>query len=168
MTRGIAAMRDKVSRLGRVVSMVHRVPRRKNGTSFASLAPLSLGMEMLIDALRDRLADPLHPLQIGEPGPGDAARRSEMMQQRLLAPGADAGDLVKRRAADRLGAARAMRADGEAVGLVAQPLEVVEHGVARIEAEGLLSRPEKALAPGIAVGTFGDRHQRDVVDAEIG
>src|SRR6185312_9567731 len=129
---------------------------------------LSLGMEMVIDALRHRFADAVDALEIGEAGARDAARRAEMMQQRLLALAADAGNLVERRHADLLGAARAMRADGEAMRLVAQALQEVEHRVLGIEAEGRLARAEEALAPGVAVGPLGDRRHGDVVDAEIG
>ena len=90
---------------------------------------IAFGMEMVINLLGHRLADALDPFEIGEPGAGDAARRAEMMQQRLLAPRADAGDLVERRGADRLGAPCPVGADGEAVGLVAQALQVIEHRV---------------------------------------
>ena len=78
------------------------------------------------------------------------------------------GDLVERRAADRLGAPRAVRADGEAMRLVAQALEEIEHGIARLEAERRLARHEEALAAGVAVGSLGDADHGDVVDAELG
>ncbi len=45
-----------------------------------------------------------------------------MMQERTLAPRADAGDLVERRGADRLDAAGAVRADREPVRLVPEAL----------------------------------------------
>src|SRR5215472_9044053 len=125
-------------------------------------------MEMVVDALRHGFADALDPLKIGKSRTGDAARRAEMMKQRLLAPRADAGNLVERRAADRLHPPGAMGADGEAMRLVAQPLQVIEDRIFRIEAEGLAPRAEEALTPGISVGSLGDRGERDVGDAEIG
>ena len=60
-----------------------------------------------------------------------------MLQQRALARRADAGDLVQRIGADGLGALLAMAADGEAVRLVAQALQVVEHRRFGIEPERL-------------------------------
>jgi len=61
-----------------------------------------------------------------------------------------------------------MRADREPVRLVAQALQEIQHRVARLEREGRPPRQEEALAPGIAVGTLGDRRDRDVADAEFG
>src|SRR3546814_17898345 len=60
-----------------------------------------------------------------------------MMQQRLLASGADPGDLVQRIAAQRLGPACPMGLDREPVGLVAQSLEKVQHRVAPLQQERL-------------------------------
>ena len=91
-----------------------------------------------------------------------------MVQQRALAPGADAGDLVERRAADRLGALGAVGADRETVRLVAQPLQEIEHRVARLEGDRRPAGEEKTLAPGVAVRPFGDRRDRQVLDAEFG
>src|SRR6185437_2974908 len=87
---------------------------------------------------------------------------------RLLASRADTRDLVERRHADRLLAARAMRADGEAMRLIAQTLQEIEHRVARLEAHRLLSRAEEALAPGVAVRPLGDADDGNLADAEIG
>ena len=125
-------------------------------------------MEMVIDAACHGFADALDPLQIRKSGAGDAARRAEMMKQRLFASRADAENLVERRATDRLHPLGTMRADGEAMRLIAQTLQIVEHGIFGIEAEGLAPRSKEALAPGVAVGSLGDRRERDVGDAEIG
>src|SRR5690348_6786181 len=119
----------------RICSMT---PRSRPLPAAARGGASALGMEMIIDALRHRLADAVDALEVGEAGAGDAARRAEMMQQRLLALAADTGDLVERRDADLLGAARAMRADGEAMRLVAQALQEVQHRILGIEAEGRL------------------------------
>ena len=53
---------------------------------------------MIINLFCDGFADAGDAFEIGQPGAGDAAGRAEMVQQRLLAPRADAGDLVERRA----------------------------------------------------------------------
>ena len=45
-----------------------------------------------------------------------------------------------------------MRADGEAMRLVAQPLQEIQHRIARLEREGRLAGHEEALAAGVAVG----------------
>ena len=65
-------------------------------------------------------------LEILERGVADRPRRAEMHQQGALAARADAGDLVERAGGEALGALRPVGADREAVGLVAQPLEVEE------------------------------------------
>ena len=66
------------------------------------------------------------------------------------------------------GAPRAMRADGEAMRLVAQALQEIEHRIARLEREGRLARHEEALAAGVAVGPLGDADDGDVLQAELG
>ena len=90
------------------------------------------------------------------------------MQQRALAVCADAGHFVERRASEFVGAARAMSADGETMRLVAQPLQEVEHRIARLEGERRPAGHEEALATGIAVGTLGDADNGDVFQAELG
>ena len=61
-----------------------------------------------------------------------------------------------------------MRADGETMRLVAQPLDEEQRRIARAELEGRASGDEEGLAPGVAVGPLGDRGQRDALDAEFG
>src|SRR5262249_10298925 len=73
-----------------------------------------------------------------------------------------------RRTRDVLGASRAMSADGEAMRLVAQPLQEIEHRIARLEREGRLARHEEALASRIAVRPLGDADHRNVIEAELG
>ena len=58
---------------------------------------LPIGMEMIINLLRDSFAYASDAFEFAEPGAGDRSRRAEMVQQRLLAAGADAGDLIERR-----------------------------------------------------------------------
>ena len=69
----------------------------------------------------------------------------------------------------RLRALGAMRADGEAVRLVAQALDKVEHGIARLEHDRPVAAGKmEVLAAGVALGPLGDAHHADVVQAEIG
>src|ERR1700687_1726168 len=90
-----------------------------------------------------------------------------MMQQRLLAVRANAGNVVEQRVGDALRALGTVRSDGEAVRLVAQALQEIKYGVARIEAEGQLAWQEEPLAAGVAIGPFGDRGDGDIGDAEL-
>ena len=60
----------------------------------------------------------------------------------------------------------AVRADHEPVRLVAQPLDEIEHGVARLELDRLAVGHEQGLAAGVAVRPLGDRHQRDLGQAK--
>src|SRR5437764_4533216 len=102
-------MRDSVRKLARLCG-IHR-PRCVDG------GMLAVGMEVLIDLFRDRLADPRDLLEIGKPGPRDRPHRAEMMQQRLAPRRADAADLVELRAAERLLAACPVAADRETMRL---------------------------------------------------
>ena len=123
-------MRDRVSRLGRLVSGT----RHSRGSRGRRII-LPIRMKMIINLFCDGFADAGDAFELAEPGARDRPRRAEMMQQRLLAAGADPGDLVERRAPDRLGPPGAMGADRETVRLVAQALQEIEHRVARVERE---------------------------------
>ena len=90
-----------------------------------------------------------------------------MPEQRALARRADAGNFVERAFAHRLFALGAVRADGEAVRLVAQTLHEVQHRIVGREAEGRLAGHEKALAAGVSVGAFGDARNGEAVQAEF-
>ena len=79
-------------------------------------------------------------LQVAEPGHLHPARRAEMVEQRALAGGADAVDLVQLALPERLRAAGAVGGDGETVRLVAQPLQEIQHRVARRQLERLACR----------------------------
>ncbi len=78
------------------------------------------------------------------------------MQQRALARGADAGDFVERALHEILLALGSVRADGEAMGLVAQALHKEQGRVAHRQFERLAPFDEKRLAAGVAVRPFGD------------
>src|ERR1700761_3601927 len=129
-------------------------------------APRSLiRMEKVINLLRHCLADTADRLDVSDPGSGNSAGRAEVLQQGALSRRTDSRNLVEGIGADRLGALLPVTADGESVRLVAQPLEVVEHRAAQIEAERLLAWHVEMLAAGIAVGTFRDADQRHILDA---
>src|SRR5687768_11920553 len=100
----------------------------------------SAAVEMIVDLLRHGFVDALDGAQVRKTRARNRACRAEMQQQGLLALGADAGDLVQLRLADQGRALGAVRADDKAVGLVAQPLQEIEHRILGIEQERLAAR----------------------------
>src|SRR5690625_129696 len=70
----------------------------------------------------------VHRFQFGKGRAAHGLGAAEMFEQPALAGRADAGDLVERRRADRFCALLPMRADGEAVSLVAEALDEIERG----------------------------------------
>ena len=90
-------------------------------------------MEELEDLARALGADAGHLAEVGDRGPLDLLQGPEMHEQRALARGADAGNLLQAGLADVLLAQFAVRADHEAMRLVAHPLDEIQHGVARLE-----------------------------------
>ena len=125
-------------------------------------------LKKVIDELGGRGIDARDLFEIGEPGARNRLCRSERMQQGALADRSDPADLVERALGDVLLAARAVGADGEAMRLVAQPLHEIKRRVARREPERRPVGEEKSLAPGVAIGPFGDRSDRHTLDAEFG
>ena len=91
-----------------------------------------------------------------------------MLQEGALSARTDSGNLVERVGADGLRALLSVAADGEAVRLIAQALEVVENGGLGVEPEGFLSGHVEMLAAGVAIRSLRDRGQRHVVDAKVG
>ena len=152
---GMQTIRPTVSRLGVLVSML-----RQSASGAV--------VEEVMDRLRHRPVDPRHPFQVQQPGLGHAAGRAEMVEQRALALGADAGDLIEHRAADVARPLAAMGLDREPVRLVAQPLDKVEDRVARVQRQRLAAGQEEPLLAGVALGPLGDREQRQVDQAELG
>src|SRR5262249_49473677 len=150
MTSGITRIRDRVNRLGRLVSA-------KLSSGPATIAGgatiLAIRVKVVINLFCDSFADAGDALDLGETGARDGAGRPEMMQQGLLAAGADAGDLVERRLTDRLGPPRAVGADRKAVRLVAQPLQEIQDRVARLERKGRPAGQKEPFAAGVAVGS---------------
>src|ERR1700731_5097238 len=97
--------------------------------------------------------------QVGDRGALDGFQRAKVMQQRAFARRSDAGDLLQAGLAHVARPARPVRADGEAMRLIAQPLDEIEHRIARRQLERVPAREEEGFAAGIAVRPFGDGGQ---------
>src|SRR5260370_12963306 len=108
-------------------------------------------VEEVVDVARGLGADPGHLGKISQRRALDRLERAEMVEQGALAGRADARDLLQSRLADVAAAPDAVRADREAMRLVAQPLDEIERRIARLELERLPSRQEKSLHPPPAV-----------------
>src|SRR5690242_3423453 len=108
-------------------------------------------VEKIEDAPRRLVVDAGHPREVGERGALDLAQGAEVAQERTLAGRTDARDLLQARLANVALAPRAVRADGETVRLVAQPLHEVKHRVARRQLEARLSGHMERLAPGVTI-----------------
>ena len=126
------------------------------------------GVEMRIHPVRRLLVDAGRVLEVCQPRRLYAAGRAEMVQQRAFAGRADTGHFVELAADQRLAPASAMGGDGEPVRLVPYALQVVQHRVARRQLERVAPIHVEPLAPGVAVGTLGDGHDRDLVQPELG
>src|SRR5712692_3485739 len=94
-------------------------------------------VEEVVDLARGFRADPGHLGEIGQRRALDRLERPEMVEQRSLAGRADAGDFLQPRLADIASAPDAVRTDREAMRLVAQPLDEIEHRIAWLELERL-------------------------------
>src|SRR5580700_11789854 len=103
--------------------------------------------------------DALDLHQVGDRGALDGFERAEVMQQRAFTRRSDAGDLLQAGLAHVARAARPVRADGKTMGFIAQPLDEIEHRVARRQLERVAAREEEGFAPGIAVRPLGDGGQ---------
>ena len=102
--------------------------------------------------------------KVGQAGPRHGPGGTEMLQQSALAPSPNARDFVQGIGPDGGTALFAVAADHKAVGLVAQPLQIIQDRALGIEAEGLLTGQIEMLAAGIAVGALGNGGQRDILD----
>src|SRR4051812_25108651 len=109
------------------------------------------GVEKIENAACAFGADARHLAEVGDGSALDFLQRSEMMQQRPLARRADARDFLQAGLADVLLAQLAVRADHKAVRLVAQPLDEIQHRIARPEFDRLAAGHEQGLPPGVAV-----------------
>src|SRR5712671_1142381 len=154
MISGIRMIRDIVIRLGTLTNTV--LPVRRGF------------VQMLVDALRERTADPFHLRDLVDRRGLHAAQAAEMLDQRLAPLRADAGDLVEHGSGARFAAPRAMTDDGEAVRLVTDRLDEVQPGIRRRQLEGARLRLEdQLLEAGLALGAFRHADHADLVQAEL-
>src|SRR4051812_15251792 len=124
---------------------------------------------MPIDALGERTADAFHLGDVVDRGRLHAAQAAEVLDQRLAALRADAGNLVQHGSRALFAAASAVADDGEAMRLVADRLDEVQRRVRRRELQGARVRLDDQLfQPGLALGTFGHAHHTQLVQAEVG
>src|SRR6266511_3019853 len=121
-----------------------------------SAALLRALVEEIVDLAGGLRADAGHLGEIGRRRALDRLERPEMVKQRALAGRADAGDFLQPRLADIAPAADAMRADREAMRLIAQPLDEIEHGITRLELEWVAPGQEEGLHAGVAIRALGD------------
>src|SRR5690606_38037495 len=91
---------------------------------------------MFVYGLRQRPVDALHRGQIRSTCPRHRFRRSQGAEQGPLAVWPAPLNVVERIGADALAPSGAMAADRKAMRLVAQSLNVIEHGIAPIQHEG--------------------------------
>jgi hypothetical protein len=89
-----------------------------------------------------------------------------MAQQCPLAGWANPWDFLQPGLANIFLAADSMRADGKAMGFIAQPLDKIKQGISRRQFERVTARHEEGLSPSIAVGSFGDGNERHIGDPE--
>ncbi len=92
-------------------------------------------MKKFVNPPRRFGTDALDLHQIGDRGTLDGFERAEVVQQRAFARRSDAGDLLQTGLAHIARPARPVRADGKTMGLIAQPLDEIEHRVARRQLE---------------------------------
>src|ERR1700754_4233982 len=137
-------------------------------TLFRIMLLARLRVEELEDLARAFGADAGDLAEIGDRGALDLLQRSERHEQCALARRADAGDLLQACLADVLLAQLAVRPDHEAMRLIAQPLDEVEHGIARLELDRLAIRHEQGFASRVALRALGDCHQRNLRQAKRG
>src|SRR5437764_12803376 len=136
-------------------------PRCRNGWNAPELPLRSASgarcgfVEEFIDFARRFGIDPGHMFQIGDGGTLDCLQRAEVPQQRALTHRTDAGDFLQAGFADVLLALLPMRADRETMRLIAQPLDEIQHPIARPDPGWRAPRHEESLAPGIALRAFG-------------
>src|SRR5947209_5445824 len=118
MISGISTMRDSVMPLGMLKTFIAPALRA------ASRAPHLV--QVPVDALGERAADPFHLGDVVDRRCLDAAQAAEMLEQGLPALGADAGNLAQHGGGARLGAARAVADDRKAMRLVADRLDEMQ------------------------------------------
>src|SRR3954452_8164434 len=102
-----------------------------------------------------------HRLELLARRADDSLRRAEVVEQRALAGGADAGQVVEQRRGHRAVAPRAMVRDREAVGLVAHTRQELERGRVVAEDDRRAAAGDEDL-----LDALGERHDRHAPRAE--
>src|ERR1051325_11548211 len=111
---------------------------------------------MPVDALRERPADAFDLGDVVDRRRLYAAQAAEVLDQRLPALRADAGDLVQHRSGALLAAAGAVADDGEAVCLVADRLDEMQPRVRRRKLQAARFRfDDQLFQPGLSLRAFG-------------
>src|SRR5258708_3178870 len=123
---------------------------------------------MTVNALGERAANPFHFRDVVYRRRLDAAQSAEVLDQRLAALGADAGDLVQHRSGARLAAPRAMADDRETVRLVADRLDEVQPRMHRRKLQGArFGLEDQLFETGLALGTFRHADYAHLVQAGL-
>src|SRR5579885_3503648 len=107
-----------------------------------------LGCPLLVEELiylsRRLRIDSRHLRKVGQARTLDRLQRAEMAQQSAFARGTNSRNLLQASLANVFLAPRAVRADGKAVGLVAQPLDEIQQRIARRQLERRPARHEES------------------------
>src|SRR5688572_5969699 len=96
-------------------------------------------VEMIVYALRRLFRDAVDGGEITDARAAHGLGRAKVVEKRPLSRRADALDLIEGIGTDGLGTPRAVGADGEAMRLIAQALDEIEHGIARLQHDGALA-----------------------------
>src|SRR5208283_4046851 len=137
--------------------VIHGASARPSKRVSDAKSPSPAGlMEKIVHDLRGGGVQARRLFEVGQSRPRHRPDGSEGVEERALAGRADAGDLIERAPGKILLAPRPVRADREAVGLVAKALDEEQGGIAGRELERLAALNEEGLAAGVAVGTLGD------------
>ena len=86
------------------------------------------------------------------------------MQERLLARGSDAWNVIQDTLQPRLAATCPVSSDRKAVRFVTQTLNVVQQRISRLQQDGRPIRQEDALSACVALRPLGDTSDRKVFD----
>src|SRR5690606_13804872 len=92
-------------------------------------------VEVIINGARHGFGNTVYLHKVFHRSPAHGLRRTKMQEQSALARGAHADDLVERAFHHLLLAPGPMRTDGEAMRLVTQPLDEIEHRIAYRQGE---------------------------------
>src|SRR5271165_2280836 len=120
-------------------------------------------MQMLVDGACHRAADAADLLQIADARAQHALQSAEVREQAASAHRPKAGNGLEYRFAVTPGAPPSMSRDRKAMRLVAHPLDEVQRGTVRLEADWhLLAGQMQAFLSGPPVRALGDADDRDI------